>query len=86
MHNLHETADEFIARKSAEQQVTAKLRSPEEGKSWVFQVEARTYVSDYSKMVYVMERLSGGWITGDQGFTVKRNSASRSRQLFALYC
>jgi len=40
------------------------MRHNEEGKSWTFQVEARTFVTDYSKTVFVMERLSGGWISG----------------------
>jgi hypothetical protein len=62
MKKLHETAEEFVARKSAEQHVTAHSVSKEEGKEWTFQVEARTFVIGNPTMVFVMERLSGGWI------------------------
>ncbi len=61
----NETAEQFIARKLTEKNVTATLQSPEEGKTWTFQVEAQTFISDYPKMVYLIERLSGGWISGE---------------------
>lgn len=64
MKSVLETADEFIARKEAEQHPTAELTSPEEGKTWIFPIEARTFVVGSPKQVFVIERLSGGWITG----------------------
>jgi hypothetical protein len=62
MKKLHETAEEFIARKSAEQHVTAYAESNEEGEAWTFHVEARTFLIEHATKVFVIERLSGGWL------------------------
>jgi len=59
------SAAEFIAKREQETNVKARLTSPAEGKTWVMDVQSRTYYSDNPTVIFVLERLAGGWISGN---------------------
>ena len=49
------SAAEFIAKREQETNVKAELKSPAEGKTWIMDVQSRTYYSDNPTVIFVLE-------------------------------